>query len=73
MTQNLKDNSQIRKIYKSKIIKERHRHRYEVNIAFKDKFEKNGMMFSGLSPDNKLPEIIELKNPSMVYWCSVSS
>jgi len=58
----LKDNSLIRKIYKSKTIKERHRHRYEVNIAFKDKFEKKGMIFSGLSPDNKLPEIIELKN-----------
>ena len=58
----LKDNSLIRKIYKSKTIKERHRHRYEVNIAFKDQFEKKGMIFSGLSPDNKLPEIIELKN-----------
>ncbi|MBD1167285.1 CTP synthase, partial [Pelagibacterales bacterium SAG-MED09] len=58
----LKENSQVRRIYKSKLIKERHRHRYEVNIAFKDKFEKKGMIFSGLSPDNKLPEIIELKN-----------
>ncbi len=58
----LKENSQIRKIYKSKLIKERHRHRYEVNIAYKDIFEKKGMIFSGLSPDNKLPEIIELKN-----------
>ena len=58
----LKDNSLIRKIYKSKLIKERHRHRYEVNIAFKDKFERKGMIFSGLSPDNRLPEIIELKN-----------
>ena len=58
----LKENSLIRKIYKSKLIKERHRHRYEVNIAFKDKFESKGMIFSGLSPDNKLPEIIELKN-----------
>jgi len=58
----LKDNSLIRKIYKSKSIKERHRHRYEVNIAFREKFEKKGMIFSGLSPDNKLPEIIELKN-----------
>jgi CTP synthase len=58
----LKENSKIRKIYKSKIIKERHRHRYEVNIAYRDKFEKKGMIFSGLSPDNKLPEIIELKN-----------
>ena len=58
----LKQNSKISKIYKSKLIKERHRHRYEVNIAFKDKFEKKGMIFSGLSPDNKLPEIIELEN-----------
>jgi CTP synthase len=58
----LKENSQIRKIYKSKLIKERHRHRYEVNIAYRDKFEKKGMIFSGLSPDNKLPEIVELKN-----------
>jgi CTP synthase len=58
----LVDNSLIKKIYKSKIIKERHRHRYEVNIAFKDKFENKGMIFSGLSPDNMLPEIIELKN-----------
>ena len=58
----LKENSQVRKIYKSKLIKERHRHRYEVNVAYKDKFEKKGMIFSGLSPDNKLPEIIELKN-----------
>jgi len=58
----LKENTLIKKIYKSKIIKERHRHRYEVNIAFRDKFEKKGMIFSGLSPDNKLPEIIELKN-----------
>ncbi len=58
----LKDDSLIRKIYKSKLIKERHRHRYEVNIAFREKFEKKGMIFSGLSPDSKLPEIIELKN-----------
>jgi CTP synthase len=58
----LKDNSLIRKIYRSKTVEERHRHRYEVNIAFKDQFEKKGMIFSGLSPDNKLPEIIELKN-----------
>ena len=60
----LNKNSLIRKIYKTQFIKERHRHRYEVNINYKDQFEKNGMIFSGLSPDNKLPEIIELKNHS---------
>jgi len=55
-------NSLISKIYKSTKIHERHRHRYEVNINYKDQFEKNGMIFSGLSPDKKLPEIIELKD-----------
>jgi len=58
----LKDNSLVRKIYKSKLIQERHRHRYEVNISYKEQFEKNGLIFSGLSPDSSLPEIIELKN-----------
>ena len=58
----LQNNSLIRKIYKSNRIKERHRHRYEVNIEYKDKFENKGLIFSGVSPDNKLPEIIELKN-----------
>ena len=58
----LKEYSLIRKIYQSKIIHERHRHRYEVNINYKEQFERKGMIFSGLSPDNKLPEIIELKN-----------
>ena len=58
----LKKNSLINKIYKSTKIEERHRHRYEVNINFQEDFEKKGMIFSGLSPDNKLPEIIELKD-----------
>ena len=58
----LKDESLIKSIYKSKFINERHRHRYEVNINYKDDFERKGMIFSGLSPDNKLPEIVELKN-----------
>ena len=58
----LKHNSLIKIIYKSNSIKERHRHRYEVNNNLKDQFEKKGLIFSGMSPDNKLPEIIELKN-----------
>ena len=58
----LKKGSLISNIYNSININERHRHRYEVNINFKDEFEKKGMIFSGLSPDSKLPEIIELKN-----------
>ena len=58
----LKSNTKIQKIYKSNKIQERHRHRYEVNIHYKKKFEDKGMIFSGLSPDKKLPEVIELKN-----------
>ena len=58
----LKHNSLIKSIYKSDIINERHRHRYEVNNNLKNQFEKKGMIFSGMSPDNKLPEIVELEN-----------
>ena len=58
----LKKDTKISKIYNSLKIQERHRHRYEVNINFKEEFEKKGMIFSGLSPDNKLPEIIELND-----------
>ena len=50
------------KIYKTNKIYERHRHRYEVNIIYKEKFEKKGLIFSGLSNNNLLPEIIELKS-----------
>ena len=58
----LRNNSAIKKIYKSVSIKERHRHRYEVNNNLKSQFENKGLIFSGMSPDNQLPEIIELKN-----------
>ena len=58
----LMNNSIIKKIYGKNLIKERHRHRYEVNINYMEKFQKKGMLFSGLSPDGTLPEIIELKN-----------
>jgi len=58
----LKKNSLAQKIYTQNQISERHRHRYEVNIAFKKQLEEKGLIFSGMSPDGKLPEIIELKN-----------
>ena len=58
----LKNNSLIAKIYSLKKIRERHRHRYEVNIKYKEKFEEKGLIFSALSPDGLLPEIIELRN-----------
>ena len=50
------------KIYNDEIIYERHRHRYEVNNKFKDDLEKAGLVISGMSPDNNLIEMIEVKD-----------
>ncbi len=58
----LMDKTRIASIYKTGAISERHRHRYEVNTTYKTDLEKVGVVFSGLSPDGKLPEIIELKD-----------
>ncbi len=58
----LQHNSLIKEIYKSSQIKERHRHRYEVNVSLRKKFETHGFYFSGMSPDNNLPEIVEIKD-----------
>ena len=58
----LRNNSAIKKIYNSNSINERHRHRYEINNNLKDQFERKGLIFSGMSPDKSLPEIIELKD-----------
>ena len=40
-------------------ISERHRHRYEVNAGYRERLEKGGLIFSGMSPDGTLPEIVE--------------
>ena len=48
-------------IYSKTFIRERHRHRYEMNIKFEKNFLKKGLIISGKSPDGKLPEIVELK------------
>jgi CTP synthase len=53
--------------YAAEQVHERHRHRFEFNNAYREEFEKHGMVFSGLSPDKKLVEIAELKDhPFMV-------
>ena len=57
----LKPKSLATKIYKKKLINERHRHRYEVNPKFRTSFEKSDMVFSGFSKDKKLLEIVENK------------
>jgi CTP synthase len=56
----LKAGSRIEDIYDSREILERHRHRYEVNIEYRERLETAGLCFSGMSPDNLLPETIEL-------------
>jgi CTP synthase len=57
---NLGDNSRVRGIYGNKAISERHRHRYEVNIAYEAELAGAGLVFSGKSPDGVLPEIVEI-------------
>ncbi len=55
----LAGNSHVAAIYGSDTISERHRHRYEVNVAYREKLEQGGLVFSGMSPDGLLPEIVE--------------
>ncbi|MZR30463.1 CTP synthase [Sneathiella litorea] len=55
----LVEGSKVREIYGTSNVDERHRHRFEVNIAYKDMLEKVGYKFSGLSPQGDLPEIVE--------------
>jgi len=56
----LKPGSHVREIYGAATIRERHRHRYEVNINSKERLERAGLSFSGMSPDGDLPEIVEI-------------
>jgi CTP synthase len=56
----LLDGSFIKSIYNQDLISERHRHRYEVNYELTSNFFEHGLVFSGMSPDNSLPEILEI-------------
>src|SRR5690606_1188309 len=58
----LKKGSKASAIYSKMKITERHRHRYEFNNKYLPQFEKEGMIASGINPDNGLVEIVELKN-----------
>jgi CTP synthase len=55
----LSGNSHASAIYGGTAISERHRHRYEVNAHYRDPLEKGGLVFSGMSPDGELPEVVE--------------
>lgn len=65
----LKAGSLMRRIYNSSTISERHRHRYEFNISYKQRFEEAGVVFSGMSPDGTLAEAIELKDHPFFIGC----
>ena len=54
--------SKAAEIYGATEISERHRHRYEVNMNYKDRLEQHGLRFSGMSPNGILPEIVEDAN-----------
>ncbi|MEM0921482.1 MAG: CTP synthase [Pseudomonadota bacterium] len=61
-TAQLVEGSKVAEIYGSTTIEERHRHRYEVDIKYRDQLQAEGLIFSGMSPDGRLPEIVEVKD-----------
>ena len=56
----LTEGSRVAEVYGGQSISERHRHRYEVDIKYREKLEEAGLKFSGMSPDGRLPEIVEI-------------
>ena len=62
----LKAGSQVAELYGETTVTERHRHRYEVNNRFRQRFEDGGLVLSGTSPDDRLVEFVEL--PSNSFW-----
>ncbi|MDO4324940.1 MAG: CTP synthase [bacterium] len=67
----LREDSKAYALYKTKEISERHRHRYEVNNDYRDVLEENGMMLSGLSPDGRIVEMIEI--PSHPFFVATQA
>lgn len=69
----LKEGSVAREAYGAALIEERHRHRYEVNNAYRDQLEEAGLVFSGTSPDNNLVEFVELPKDVHPYYVSTQA
>ncbi|MCL2681561.1 MAG: CTP synthase [Streptococcaceae bacterium] len=65
----LKAGSQAQKAYGAEVVQRRHRHRYEFNNEFRNQFEEAGFTFSGVSPDNRLVEIVELTDKKFFVAC----
>jgi CTP synthase len=69
----LKPGSIAREVYGADLIEERHRHRYEVNNAYRDQLEAAGLVFSGTSPDNNLVEYVELPRDVHPYYIATQA
>ena len=69
----LKDGTVVREAYGEPLIEERHRHRYEVNNAYREQLEAAGLVFSGTSPDNNLVEFVELPRDVHPYYVSTQA
>lgn len=65
----IKDETTARRAYKANLISERHRHRYEFNPAYKELLEQKGLTISGISPDKRFIEIVELKDHPWFLGC----
>jgi CTP synthase len=69
----LLEGSVVRDAYGEAEVEERHRHRYEVNNAYRDRLERAGLVFSGRSPDNSLVEFVELPREVHPYYVSTQA
>jgi CTP synthase len=69
----LRDGSLVRELYSEAKVEERHRHRYEVNNAYREGLESAGLVFSGLSPDNNLVEYVELPREQHPYYVATQA
>lgn len=65
----LQEGSKVRELYGESIIHERHRHRYEINNAYRDVLSRHGMLLSGVSPDDRFVEIVELPDHPWFIGC----
>lgn len=69
----LKPGSIAREVYGEEVVSERHRHRYEVNNAYRDRLEEAGLVFSGTSPDDTLVEYVELPRETHPYYIATQA
>ncbi|HOZ37262.1 MAG TPA: CTP synthase [Anaerolineaceae bacterium] len=65
----IKPDTKASALYQAEVIQERHRHRYEFNNEYRQRFEENGVVFSGMSPDGILVEMAELKDHPFMMAC----